>query len=612
MNPPSERPTVPASTPDLELLRRYEPVIRYTKGEQFFPTDVERYVRSCSLWAHHPSGRDQLVVQQDFLNISELVKERPESFGTVHYLRFIEPLSLSESADAIARQVRLRSILNDAFHPGVGRLARGGLLPRVADALFSISFLMRGRVPAAVAAAAQLDYFHMRARNDTFVYYGRVVREKDWTILQYWYFYCYNNWRSGFGGVNDHESDWEMVSIYLYEEDQQLIPEWVAYASHDFHGDDLRRRWDDNKELDFVDGHPVVYCGAGSHASYFRPGEYQAEVNLNMPTWVQSLLSLWNRFWTGALGQEASDPFRIPFVDYARGDGMVIGPGQARTWAPVQIDESTPWVSQYRGLWGLFARDPISGENAPAGPMCNRDGTPRSTWYDPLGFAGVDKVPSPRDMLPRLEKNRVELAARQDELGKLIPKRMEALQQLGVELKSLEGEPHLAREYGQLQARIQAVADEAHAMRRECAESDAVMESIDRRLEQLKQGIPDDPQAHIHHLERPVKIAHMRFARITQAWAAISLSALLFAIVTWLLISPHSLLGGLVLITLVFIVTEAFLRGAFIRVVGQITVLLAVIASVILFLHFWFWILIAALLALATFLLLQRLRELTG
>jgi hypothetical protein len=612
MTLPSDRPTAPVSAPDLELLRAYEPVIRYTKGEQFFPSDVERYVRACSLWAHHLNGRDELLVPQDYLNIRELVKERQESFGTVHYLRFIEPLSLSDSADAVARQVRLRSILNDTFHPGVGRLARGGLLPRVADALFTISFLMRGRVPAAVAAAAQLDYFHMRARSDTFTYYGRVVREKDWTVLQYWYFYCYNNWRSGFGGVNDHESDWEMVSIYLYEEDQQLIPEWVAYASHDFHGDDLRRRWDDKRELDFADGHPIVYCGVGSHASYFRPGEYQAEVNLNMPTWVQFLLSTWNKFWTGALGQEASDPFRIPFVDYARGDGLSIGPGQSRTWAPVQIDDNTPWVSQYRGLWGLFARDPISGENAPAGPMYNRDGTPRSSWYDPLGFAGVDRVPSPPAMLPLLEQNRRERAARQEELENLIPKRMSALQQLGVELKSLEREPHLAREYGQIRARIQTIADEAHAMRREFAENDAMLESMDRRLEQLKQGIPDDPQAHIHHLERPVKATRMRFARIAQAWAAISLSALLFAIVAWLLIAPRSLLGGLALITLIFIVTEAFLRGAFIRTVGQVTVLLAVIAGIILLLHFWFWLLIGGLLALATFLLLQRLRELTG
>src|SRR5512135_3325804 len=438
MNPRSDRPRMPASAPDLELLRRYEPVLRFTHGEQFFPTDVEQYVRACSLWAHDPDGRDRLLVQQDFLNIRELIKPRPAPFGTVHYLRFIEPLTLSESAEAIANQVRLRALLKNTFHPGVGRLARGGLLPRVVDALFTVSFLMRGRVPAAVAAAAEVDYFHMRAKQEKFISYGRVVRQEDWTVLQYWYFYCFNSWRSGFGGVNDHESDWEMVSIYLYEDDGQLIPEWVAYASHDFHGDDLRRRWDDSSELDLVDGHPVVYTGAGSHASYFRRGEYQAEANLDLPPWVQFLRNTWNKFWTQALGQEPNDPFRIPFVDYARGDGMSIGPGQEKSWAPVQIDERTPWVSHYRGLWGLFARDPISGENAPAGPMYNRDGTPRSSWYDPLGFGGLEKVPTPREALPLLEKNCADLAARQNELEAAIPGKVEDLQVMGARLKSLE------------------------------------------------------------------------------------------------------------------------------------------------------------------------------
>jgi hypothetical protein len=612
MNPPVERPHMPVSAPDLDLLRRYEPVIRYTKGEQFYPTEVDRYVKECSLWAHSPDGRDELLVKQSDMSLEKLAEPRPAAFGTVHYLRFIETLSLSESAEAIANQVRLRSILKNNFHPGVGRLARGGLLPRVLDALFSISFLMRGRVPAAVAAAAELDYFHMRAKQDKFVYYGRVVREKDWTILQYWYFYCFNSWRSGFGGVNDHESDWEMASIYLYEDNGELIPEWLAYASHDFHGDDLRRRWDDDAELDFVEGHPVIYAGAGSHASYFRKGEYQSPANIQLPAWAQFLRGAWNKFWVDALGQDLADPFRIPFVDYARGDGLAIGAGQSKNWAPVLIDESTPWVSQYRGLWGLFARDPISGENAPAGPMYNRDGTPRSSWYDPLDFAGLEKVPCPRDALPLLEKNRDEMIAHQKQLSSVVPEKVDRLQKLGVRLRSLEHQPHLAREYGNLRATITELAAEVHDLRREGSENEAILESMNARLDNLKRGIPEDPHAHIAHLAVPVKAARMRFARVAQAWAAISLSALLFTVVVLLLLAPRYLLTGLAVVTLLFIVTESFLRGAFIHTVGEVTVLLAIIAVVILFLHFWFWVLIAALLALATFLLWQRLRELTG
>lgn len=614
MNTPSDlqAQSAPANASDAELLRRFEPVICYTRGEQFFPTDVERYVKQCSLWAHYPDGRDELLIKQDDLSIEKLVEPRSAVFGTVHYLRFIETLSLSEAAKVLSDQLRLRRLLKNRFHAGIGRLARGGLLPRVADALFSISFLLRGRVPAASAAAAELDYFHMRAKKDDNIYYGRVARQNNWVVLQYWFFYCYNSWRSGFGGVNDHESDWEMISIYLYEADGNLFPEWVAYASHDFHGDDLRRHWDDKSQLDLLDGHPVVYAGVGSHASYFRKGEYQAEVNLELPRWVQVLRGNWNKLWTQVLGQEPADPFRIPFVDYARGDGYSIGPGQTRTWNPVLIDETTPWVSQYRGLWGLFARDPISGENAPAGPMYNRDGTPRGSWYDPLGFAGLDRVPPPPDTLRLLEKNCADLNGRQALLKTLIPDKAGELHGLGIKLSGMEGNPHLARQHDMLSKKMGALAEEVRTLRREYFENTALLESLSTRLVNRWKGVPDDPHAHIRHLAMPVRTARMRFDRVAETWAAISLSLLLFGIVALVFFAPHYLAAGLAIITLLFVVTESVLRGAFIQTMGQLTVFLAVIASVILFLHFWSWFLMAALLAVAVFLMVQRLRELTG
>src|SRR5262245_26301846 len=113
-----QKVTTAANAPDMELLRRYEPVIRYTKGEQFFPTDVDRYVEESSLWAHYPDGRDELLVKQDDLTIESLVQQRPAAFGTMHYMRFIENLSLAEAAQVLGQQVRLRGILKNNFHPG--------------------------------------------------------------------------------------------------------------------------------------------------------------------------------------------------------------------------------------------------------------------------------------------------------------------------------------------------------------------------------------------------------------------------------------------------------------------------------------------------------------
>jgi hypothetical protein len=614
MAPDSDRLTAPVTASDLELLRKFEPVVCYTKGEQFFPTDVEHYVRESSLWEHHPDGRDELLVRQGELTLEKLIEPRPAEFGAIRYLRFIEVLGLAESARVLADQALLRRKLGQYFHAGIGRLARGGILPRLLDGLFSLSFLLRGKVSAATAAAAELDYHEMFTEDRQYTYYGRLTRQNGWTILQYWFFFCYNSWRSGFYGVNDHESDWEMVTIYLYEDGGQLIPEWAAYASHDFKGDDLRRRWDDGQELKKVEqSHPVIFAGAGSHASYFRRGEYQAEVNLPLPGWLSGLIHTWNKLWTETLGQPVINTFHIPFVDFARGDGLRIGPGESQTWSPVLIDESTAWAGQYRGLWGLFARDPISGENAPAGPMYNRDGSPRGSWYDPLGFAGLDKVPPPPQMLQMLADNCAKVSQRQAGLEKLVPEKGGELQAMGARLKGMEGNPHLAKQYSALEKEINTLSAEVRGLRREYLENTALLQGLTRRLDRMKAGGQDDPRAHIRYLavpDDPTQI--LRFDRAAETWAAISLSLLMFAIAALIFFAPRYIWAGLAIILILFVVAEAFLRGAFVQTVGRITLILAMITALILFFHFWKWIIVGALVAMGISLMYQRLRELTG
>ena len=614
MAPVSDRSTISSNASDMELLRKYEPVVCFTKGEQFFPTDVDHYVRESSLWEHHLDGLDELLVRQGELTLEKLTEFHPAEFGSVRYLRFIENLSLAETAKVLADQALLRQKLGNFFHTGIGRLARGGILPRLVDALFSLSFLLRGKVSAATAAAAELDYNAIFEEDPRYTYYGHVTRQNGWTILQYWFFYSFNSWRSGFHGVNDHESDWEMINIYLYEQDGQLIPEWAAYASHDFKGDDLRRRWDDDEELQKEDGsHPIVFAGAGSHSSYFRRGEYQAEVNMPLPDWFLGLIRAWNKLWTETLGQPAIDPFHIPFVDFARGDGLCIGLDTLQQWSPQLVDESTPWVSRYWGLWGLFARDPISGENAPAGPMYNRDGSPRGTWYDPLGFAGLDKIAPPPQALQMLEASCDRLSARQDELKKLIPQRACDLQEMGTRLNGMEGNPHLAKLYLGLEKEINGLAAEVRSLRRETLENTAIFQSLIQRMEWVKSGIKDNPRAHIHHIaipDDPTQV--LRFDRAAETWAAVSLSILLFAIAALIFFTPNYAWTGLVIILILFVIAESILRGAFVQTVGRITLILAMVATVILFIHFWKWIILAALVALGVLLMVNRLRELTG
>jgi hypothetical protein len=269
-------------------------------------------------------------------------------------------------------------------------------------------------------------------------------------------------------------------------------------------------------------------------------------------------------------------------------------------------------VSQYRGLWGLFARDPISGENAPAGPMYNRDGSPRGSWYDPLGFAGLDRIPPPPQAMQLLQENCNEIISRQDKLNGLITQKVSELQGLGIKLKSMEGNPHLAKQHNALEKKIYILAEEVRSLRREQQENSALLQGLTERLECLKSGIDDHPHAHIQHLAMPVKAAEMRFSRLTETWAAVSLSLMLFTIAVLILFARPYMLPGLSILTILFVVVESILRGAFVRTIARITAFLAIISALVLVFHFWLQIITGALVAMAAFLMFQRLRELSS
>jgi hypothetical protein len=90
---------------------------------------------------------------------------------------------------------------------------------------------------------ARVLYGRLMEKEERFRYHGRVVRQNGRVVLQYWFFYAFNDWRSNFFGANDHEADWEKVFVYLSESEAgEMCPEWVAYAAHAESGDDLRRR----------------------------------------------------------------------------------------------------------------------------------------------------------------------------------------------------------------------------------------------------------------------------------------------------------------------------------------------------------------------------------
>ena len=612
-----------AAHPDEALLRRFEPVLRCTKGDRFFPMDVEPYVRACSLWVQRPGEEPVRVVPGGKLTLETLPQQPLDGSGAVHFLRFTDPQNLPEGDGRGVGALRERAArglreTREAFRAGRGRLARVGYVSRFVDALYSITLLARGRVPGEAAGAAAMTYRRAMDEREGYTYHGRVTRQEGWTVLQYWLFYPFNDWRSGFFGANDHEADWEKVHIYLAQTAEGgLRPEWVAYASHNYAGDNLRRRWDD-PEVEKVGEHPVVYVAAGSHASYYAPGEYLTELNLPLPRPLARIVRGARGFWRERLGQYVGGDaggasfFHIPFVDYARGDGLVIGPGGDRVWGPPRvISEPAPdWVCGYRGLWGLYARDPFEGEDAPAGPMFNRDKTVARAWYDPVGWAGLDKVPTPAEATAAALERRGDLEARSGELRAEIEKKARRLRMLGVEAAAVRDRSHLDARARETRRRIAELSADLDRLRARLAADEAVSSSLTEYAGRMQAGERGPARAHISRAHRPASETELRFSRVAEAWAAVSVSLMLVIFVAIAIFEQEHLISMLVVSIAFFAFAEAGFRGRLVNLVASANIGLAAVATLILLYEFFWQLVVAAVLVVSLYVLWDNLREL--
>ena len=618
----TENPSVKATT---ALLQRFEPVIRSTSGDKFYPMDVEPYVRACSLWVQRPGEEVVCVVPGGKLSLDRLAQQPMDVAGAVHFLKFTDAGDLGlDARGGRLRQFRKRAMdrkeSRRAFRAGRGRLARVGYFSRFVDALYSITLLARGRVPGESAAAASVAYERIMAQQERYCYHGRVLRQDGWIVLQYWLFYPFNDWRSGFFGANDHEADWEKIFIYLSESEAgEVSPEWVAYAAHNYTGDNLRRRWDD-PEVEKVGEHPVIYVGAGSHASYYAPGEYLTELTLPLPSPLARVAGAIRSFWETRLGQYVGDGeegggsgyFSIPFVDYARGDGLSVGERGDRAWdEPRLISDPPPdWVSGYRGLWGLYARDPFEGEDAPAGPMYNRDKSINRAWYDPVGWAGLDKVPPPTETLEAILEQRADIISRCGALRADIDHKSRQLKRLGAELAAMRDRSHLDAPYQEGTKRATELSGELDRLRGKLATDEAVSESLTEYAGRLKAGERDQARAHISRAHRPASEDELRVSRVAEAWAAISVSLMLISFVGIAMFEREHLISMLVFSIAFFAFVEAGFRGRLVNLVSSANIGLAVVATLIIIYEFFWQLVIAAVLVVGLYVLWDNLREL--
>jgi hypothetical protein len=608
---------VPTTTGELAadeaLLRQYEPILRFTHGELFFPMPAVLYLQGADLLAGTSANDWRVVVPAGELDEARLVANSEDEDGGIRFLRFVqEPMNPIEIARFNQRPDR-------AVFEAPGRLARVGILARMLDAGLVASLLVRGKVPGGTAAAAKVKYDQLRKVDPRVSYHGRVVRKGGWIFLQYLFFYAMNDWRSTFDGANDHEADWEQAFVILEERpDGSTLPVWFAAAAHDEHGADLRRRWDD-PALQKDGDHVIVFPGAGSHATYMERGEYIMRLPLPGERLVHGVLDVVRRTWRDTLNQP--DPgdlaealkrlVSVPFVDYARGDGLTVGPGQEVEWAPILISDDTPWVDAYRGLWGLDTGDRMAGERAPAGPKYTRTGTVRQSWNDPIGFvelAGAVTPAESRDALvariAALETERAAVLAEADELATTLPG-------IGIEVRALAEtsgvEGYRARRAVELREGSARLA----ALRATSAELKAAIAAARGFLDRYDAGYRGDPRAHLTHAAVPERPTATRQRVFAETWAALSVGVLVLAlaVILWFRLLPIP--ATIALLVVGYLAIESFAQRRVETLLLRVTVALATIAAILLAFEYLRELLLVGLGALGLFILVDNAGEIS-
>lgn len=366
-----------------DLILKYQPVLKFSKDgqgreENFFPISAANYVAESAL---HEKGKGQVkerktVTLDDLGSMTALQsrnlyltfaadkvlehdpswRDRLEHGGLELYSidGDMTPQYVVEGEDEVGISFAMSDPTlepmpePDELDPSFSFSGPGGE-PGPAEVSFGLTDAMQ--LPQEVHQRAIEHYEPYRdfAKHPPMYYYSSLF-SRGFHVLQYWFFYAYNDWGSGHGGVNDHEADWEMIALFL----RGGKPAHIAYSAHT--GNPAQHEWGDPAVEKVGGTHPVVYVGCGSHANYFHK-EIHAQ---------------------------------ITFKDFAQGDSaLAIGPDTGVPWGPpVNLGEQS-WALNYAGGWGAlvkrFGTESLAmGAQAPVSPPWQF-----RRWESPVDWAKV-------------------------------------------------------------------------------------------------------------------------------------------------------------------------------------------------------------------------------
>lgn len=196
-------------------------------------------------------------------------------------------------------------------------------------------------------------------------------RDRLTTLLQYWFFYRYNEWRAPvFAGLltQRHEADWEAVTIGL---DPNRQPLFVANSAHCAGSWSPWRKVEASTQLSGPRIHPLVAVAEGSHANYPDPEGSRSPDLTSCKDAPEGLLT------AISYASNIRDKTEYGWLWFPPADGWI------------GVTRKTPPMS-FLGFWG----DPggITLRNFKTNPIGDPEDAPKTPTLQPLWREPVETI----------------------------------------------------------------------------------------------------------------------------------------------------------------------------------------------------------------------------
>jgi len=205
-----------------DLLKRFQPVLRYDSNEQFFADSAVQFMVNPTTQLRRKSGADGTK--------GKVIASAVPGAG-------VPPLTLD--------------FLGPKTYGDASKVLEGDVMG------------VRGK-----DYREQYRGLRMAHPELTNVVYGHAIEANGRVWLQYWFWYFYNDYQLSFA-LGTHEGDWEMVQLRM--DTDAGHPDLAVYSQHRY-GE--VRPWD---EVETLGERPVIYVARGSHAGYYTAGFHQTE-----------------------------------------------------------------------------------------------------------------------------------------------------------------------------------------------------------------------------------------------------------------------------------------------------------------------------------------------